>query len=432
LTPRRRLRRVISSLEDAADDAALATDPVGAVGRAMGAHAGGVRVFRLLRTLAWRMTESDRTGVKAAIGAAGVVTGVVMTAAGVLPQVLAMEELVSVVVCTLGREPRLRGTARAVLEQTHRNLEFVVVDNDPASGRTSGLLADIHDPRLRVVTQPVPGLSAARNAGLEAARGRLVAYTDDDAVPEETWVERLVEVIGADTSGTVTCVTGRVVAAETGTSEQQWFEEFGDFDKGVERTVWSLGSHMDEVKGTLGERSAFFPYTAGEMGSGNNMLFRTDALRELGGFDEALGAGSPTRGGEDLDIYRRVILAGQTLVYTPDAVVRHHHRDNADALRRQMFGYGAGMAASLTKVLLQGGRPALALLRRLPRGVHMLLSPSSEKNEKFPEDTSRSLVGAELLGYLAGPLLYVRSVLQVHRRLRAARRACRPEVRSGS
>lgn len=329
------------------------------------------------------------------------------------------ETLVSVVVCTLGRDPRLTRTVRAVLDQTHREVDLVVVDNDPSSGRVRELLADVRDARLRTVAEPVRGLSAARNAGLAAARGDLIAYTDDDAIPDATWVAESLTVFGADRTGAVTCVTGRVLAAETATQEQEWFEQAGIFDKGETRTVWSLAQGAAADLGHPGRRSAFFPYTAGEVGSGNNMVFRTAALRELGGFDEALGAGSPAKGGEDLDIFRRVLLHGDVIVYTPDAVVRHFHRDTYDALRAQMFGYGVGMSAVLTKLLLHGGRPALAVLRLVPQGVHNLLHPTSPKNVKKPEEMPRELLRTELLGYLAGPALYVKSVV-VSRRRRAA------------
>jgi O-antigen biosynthesis protein len=329
------------------------------------------------------------------------------------------DELVSVVVCTLGREPRLAQTVEGILRQTHRFLDVVVVDNDPASGLVPGVLAGVSDERVRIVAQPVRGLSAARNAGVAAARGELVAFTDDDAVPDPGWVAELLAVLREDGEGVVTCVTGRVLAAETTSAEQAWFESVGIFDKGARRTVWTLRDDVDGALGRMGERSAFFPYTAGEMGSGNNMLFRTRALRALGGFDEALGAGCPAKGGEDLDVYRRVVLAGQVLVYTPDALVLHHHRDTYQALRTQLFGYGVGMAASLTKVVLGGGRPMLDVLRCLPRGIHTLLAPNSTKNVKNPAELPRELVVAELLGYAAGPFLYVYSAVRSRRRRRS-------------
>jgi O-antigen biosynthesis protein len=334
----------------------------------------------------------------------------------------AEDQLVSVVVCTLGREPRLVETVSAVLGQTHRSIELLVVDNDPASGRTAALVAEVADPRLRVVSEPVRGLSAARNAGLAAARGALIAYTDDDAVPTPGWIGALLDVLRLDDAGAVVCVTGRVHAVATNTTEEAWFEELGIFDKGEVRTVWSLDDDGVSPLGVRGPHSPFFPYTAGEMGSGNNMMLRTGSLRRLGGFDEALGAGTPAKGGEDLDVFRRVVLAGGVLVYTPDALVLHHHRETREALRSQMYGYGTGMAASLAKVVLHGGRPALTLLSLLPRGLHMLLSPSSSKNAKNPAGTSAGLVLAELLGYLLGPPSYLRAVvaarwrrLQLHR-----------------
>ncbi|TNM67472.1 glycosyltransferase family 2 protein [Streptomyces sp. NP160] len=338
---------------------------------------------------------------------------------------VARDELVTVVVCTLGRDPRLVGTVAAVLGQTHPHLELVLVDNDPASGRVAALLAQpsssalVEDPRLRLLAQPVRGLSAARNAGLAAARGTLVAYTDDDAVPDPTWLAELLAVLRRDTTGAVALVTGRVLAAEVATVEQEWFEQAGVFDKGLVQTTWALeGVAVPGGLGEPGHRSAFFPYTSGEVGSGNNMVFRTAALRALGGFDEALGAGSPAQGGEDLDVFRRVLLDGRVAVYSPTAVVRHFHRDTYEALRAQMRGYGVGMSAVLTKIVLGGGRPARDVLLCVPRGVWTLLAPSSTKNAKKPAEMPLALVGHELVGYLQGPGLYLRS-----RRVAVQRRA---------
>ncbi len=343
------------------------------------------------------------------------------TPAGSFP-VPAADEPVSVVVCTLGREPRLRDTVRAVLSQTHRALDLVVVDNDPVSGRTTGLLADVTDARLRVVPEAVRGLSAARNAGLGAVRSALVAYTDDDAVPEADWIARLLDVFRADDDGVVACVTGRVLSAGGTSQEQVWFEEAGIFDKGDVRTTWSLTPRPSSALGRPGSAPDLLLMTAGVTGSGNNMAFRTAALRRLGGFDEALGAGSPARGGEDLDVFRRVLVAGHVLVYAPEAVIRHHHRASHQALRRQMFDYGVGMSAVVTKLVSQGGRPARTVLAGLPAGVSRLLSPTSGKNEKKPAATPRDLLVAECAGYLAGPFLYSRSRARA-RRLRRSREA---------
>lgn len=313
---------------------------------------------------------------------------------------------VSVVVCTLGREPRLVDTVSALLGQTHAELELVVVDNDPASGRVPALLAGVDDPRLRVIDEPRRGLSAARNAGLAAVRHQVVAFTDDDAVPAADWVAALASVFDADPA--VECVTGLVLPTEVATRAQLFFEEAGGFDKGLSAVHW----HRDGAGTLLGTAPGLeglaFPFDGG-FGSGNNMAFRVAGLRARGGFDEALGAGSPTRGGEDLDAFQSVYLAGGTLVYWPAALVRRHHRSDHDGLVDQLHGYGVGMAAVVTKRFFSSPATAAGVLRRLPGGLRLLLDARSAKNEgksaQFPADATR----AERRGYLIGPAAYLRA-----------------------
>jgi GT2 family glycosyltransferase len=326
-------------------------------------------------------------------------------------------ELVTIVICTLGREPRLKDAVSAVLAQSYPQCEVVIVDNDPGSGRTRALLAGEHDSRLRLVSEPIRGLSAARNTGWRAARGTLIAYTDDDAAAEPDWIARLVDVLRGDRHGVVACVTGRVLAADITTEPQSWLEKAGVFDKGPVRRVWSLTQPQDHL-GPPGRESPLLLITSGVMGSGNNMLFRAQALREVDGFDEALGAGSLARGGEDLDVFRRLLMHGCVVVYVPDAVVRHHHRTTYEALRRQLFNYGVGMASVLTKVVLHGGRPALTVLLGVPFGLRRLFSPRSPKNAQRPAEMPRRLIAVEALGYCAGPVLYLCSTGVSRRRRR--------------
>lgn len=319
---------------------------------------------------------------------------------------------VSVVVCTLGREPRLVDTVAALLAQTHAELELVVVDNDPASGRVPVLLAGVEDQRLRVIDQPRRGLSAARNAGLAAVRHQVVAFTDDDAVPAPDWVAALASVFDADPG--VDCVTGLVLPTEVATRSQLFFEEAGGFDKGLSAVHWHRGGTGTALGTAPGPQGLAFPFDGG-FGSGNNMAFRVAGLRARGGFDEALGAGSPTRGGEDLDAFQAVHLSGGTLVYWPAALVRHHHRADHAGLVDQLHGYGVGMAAVVTKRFLSSPAVAVGVLRRLPGGLRLLLDARSAKNDRksaeFPADATR----AERRGYLVGPTAYLRARRAVRR-----------------
>ena len=312
----------------------------------------------------------------------------------------------TVVICTLGADERLPKAVESALAQTHADMELIVVDNDPASGRVPAALRHVEDTRLRIVHEPRRGLAVARNAGLAAARGEIVAFTDDDATADPGWLAALIAPF--DEHPDVMCTTGLVLPAELNTRPQLLFEEFGGFDKGFTRLVWSerrSGRDLTAL-GRPGEGGPLFPYSCGVFGSGNNMAFRAGPLRERGGFDVALGAGSRTRGGEDLDSFLAVILSGAVIVYEPRALIRHHARSAMTQLRRQMYGYGTGMSAVIAKHFVARPASAVQVARRMPAGVRKLLAPGSSKNDRRTRDYPGSLVRQELAGYLTGPLLY--------------------------
>jgi len=139
-----------------------------------------------------------------------------------------------------------------------------------------------------------------------------------------------------------------------------------------------------------------------------------DVLRAMRGFDEVLGAGTPTRGGEDLDLLCRTITDGHTLVYEPAALLWHLHRRPYRALRRQMYSYGMGLSATVTKWLLDKGT-SRQVLSRLPAGVGRVLRPDSTKNAAKTPDYPAELNRLEVLGLLVGPVAYLRSRSQDRR-----------------
>jgi hypothetical protein len=109
-----------------------------------------------------------------------------------------------------------------------------------------------------------------------------------------------------------------------------------------------------------------------------------------------------------------VIQAGYQLVYEPEAIVWHHHRREEAGMRRQAFGYGVGLGAYLTKLVLDRPAALLQLAVALPAGLTHIFGASSPKNKRLADDYPAALVWRERLGILAGMPLYLRS--------RAARR----------
>jgi len=139
------------------------------------------------------------------------------------------------------------------------------------------------------------------------------------------------------------------------------------------------------------------------------MAFRTAVLRRLGGFDPALGAGTPALGGDDLAAFYTVISHGYQLVYEPAAIVFHHHRRDYTGLQHQAYGYGVGLAAYLTKIILDQPVMVFALGAKIPTGLGYLFSPRSPKNSKKSSSYPRELTHLEYKGFFYGPIAYLRS-----------------------
>ncbi|MFF3895040.1 glycosyltransferase [Streptomyces sp. NPDC001812] len=265
----------------------------------------------------------------------------------------------SVVVATRERAGQLARALDSLLAQDHPDFEIVVVDNAPVTDETRDLVERKYGERVRYVCEPVAGLATAHNTGLAAALGTVVAFTDDDVVADPRWLTELTTPFAVDPG--LGCATGLILPARLRTPAQVLLESHGGFAKGFTPTTYDpKDPPRDEP---------LFPFTAGRFGSGANMAFRAEVLRGVGGFDPATGAGTPARGGDDLYGFVRVLTQGHRLHYTPGALVWHHHRESWADLETQAFGYGAGLTAYLTAILVN--RPALlpAFLARVPRGL---------------------------------------------------------------
>lgn len=107
-------------------------------------------------------------------------------------------------------------------------------------------------------------------------------------------------------------------------------------------------------------------------------------------------------------MYLNCILGGHQLVYEPAAVVRHDHRESSDLLRRQVFNYGVGLGAVLTKHFLRRDERS-EMIARLAAGFDYLFNPSSPKNAGKSTGFPKSLTLAELAGIAYGPIAYRRS-----------------------
>lgn len=313
---------------------------------------------------------------------------------------------ITVVVCTRDRASLLRAALTAILSLDYADFNVVVVDNASRTSETHNLVeAEFTGPSVTLVTEPIPGLSYARNTGLHAATGEIVCFTDDDVIVDPDWLTELAA--GFARVPNVDCVTGLVPSGELRTRTQGYFDGRVSWSRNLEFRTYSLAHPPPDLP--------MFPFSIGEFGTGANFALRRAAALELGGFDTALGVGTRTGGGEDIDMFTRVILDGRILVMQPSAIVWHRNRDDLPALRVQARGYGTGLGAWITKLLLNP-RTARMVLVRSPHALKRLISLARRKPAAFEAVTATerdewdreiSRVGwLELFSVARGPLSY--------------------------
>ena len=310
---------------------------------------------------------------------------------------------VSVVVPTYRRPDDLTRCVDSILTTGYPRLEVIVVDNAPDDPATEVLVARRYaaDGRVRFLREVRPGASRARNLGVRAAGGEIIAFTDDDIVVDRHWLAALTQALTTDSG--VDCVTGLVLPAALDTPVQLWFERFGGFNRGYRQRVFDL----DERRGD----TLLYPYTAGGFGGLGNVAFRRAALRRPDAFDVTLGPGGPAFGAEDQDAFIALLRSGGRLLYEPAALVRHRHREEYSDLRWQAFTYGAGQTAGFLHWALSDRAMALDMIHRIP-GILPLAFGLRGRDGRWRgavDECRPELRRLERLGYLYGPVAYLRS-----------------------
>ena len=328
----------------------------------------------------------------------GVATSVLMVDDDHLPTISVVVPTIAVDLVELAR------TIDSLLAIDYPRLEIVVVDNRTEAGNP---LPDYSsDERIRFVEEPRRGISAARNRGIAATTGEIVAFTDDDVSVEPTWLRALGNCFALHPE--VEGVGGLVMPRELDTQPQLWFEEFfGGFSRSFEASLMSVSLTRTS--------DPMFPYAPGRFGAGCNMGFRRTSLERVGRFNQALGTGTPAKGGEDLAMFLELALSGATLAFEPAALVRHSHRKSEAAFMKQVFGYGVGLTAMYSALIARDPRRLGGVLARVPHGLRLLSKPRVERSTIITPTYPRRCHARQLLGMTYGPVAYAQSIAAARR-----------------
>ena len=233
-----------------------------------------------------------------------------VTLNGTCPPRPAKMPMVSVVICAYNAERTMRPCLESLKKLDYPNFEVVIVD-DGSRDRTAEISTDF--PEFRLIRQPNKGLSVARNVGMQAARGELIAYTDSDCVVDPHWLTLMVRSI---TENNFDGCGGPNYAPH----EDGWIEACCAASPGAPCHVLIAEDRAEHLAGC-------------------NMVFTRAALTKVGGFDPQF-----TAAGDDVDVCWRMLDAGLKLGFSPAAFVWHFRRNTIKAYYGQQRGYGRAEA----------------------------------------------------------------------------------------
>ena len=236
-----------------------------------------------------------------------------------LPPLPAHQPMISVVVCAYNADSTMEGCLASFQNVEYPNFEVIVVD-DGSTDKT-GEISDKYAARypfIHVIHQPNLGLSAARNVGMYAAKGEIVAYTDSDCYVDPHWLtymawafqdSRFAAVGGPNLPPPEDNRTAACVAVSPGAPTHVLLSD-------------EIAEHIP----------------------GCNMAYRKEYLMDLGGFDATYRAA-----GDDVDVCWRLMDQGNVIGFHAGMMVWHHRRNTVKAYLKQQRGYGIAEALLMPK-----------------------------------------------------------------------------------
>jgi glycosyltransferase involved in cell wall biosynthesis len=215
--------------------------------------------------------------------------------------------------------------------------EVLIVDNNSTDGTGKAVapLVEKNPQRFRYFLETRQGKSAALNTGIKESKGEILAFTDDDCLPNPDWLSSIVEEFSADPS--LGAIGGRV-------------ELYNKQDKPVsirtctQRTLISTPNQLFSLL------------------IGCNMAVHRRVCERVQEFDTSLGPGNRTRALEDMDFLYRIYKQGFKMVYSPAVLVFHNHGRRSEAdVQSLTRNYLIGRGAFYCKHILKGDRDILKI-----------------------------------------------------------------------
>jgi len=241
------------------------------------------------------------------------------------------------VIPTFKRNEELERCLSAVVRQPYPRFDVIVVDNTAGDPGTHEI-ADRFG--ARYVNESRKGLCRARNRGALVSSAEIIAYLDDDSVPEGGWLPPLV---GSFENPAIMGAGGRTIPLRLETESEQLFAQIrGEAYNRPETIV------VDQATPDWFEICGF-----GGIGPGCNMAVRRKAFEVWPGFHERTDRGTPVYGGGEQHAFFSLVSRGYAVAYNPHAVVRHPFPPTMENLRARYLHDLTASTAYFTMMLFE-------------------------------------------------------------------------------
>lgn len=284
--------------------------------------------------------------------------------------------LISAVICTFNRAAYLRKAIQSLVEQSlgSSQYEIIVVDNNSTDDTQTVVTREFADAaNLTYIFEARVGLSQARNTGLEQARGKYIAYLDDDAIAAFNWLEATLTCFETATFP-IGCVGGKINPIWEAPRPAWLPNDYLSY-----LTVLDWGDEPIAI-----DRSKYV--------AGASIAFQTELLRKLGGFSTALGRkGKSLLSSEEVWLQELIRRSGYIVYYDPKITVGHHV--SASRLTREWFFrrlYWQGISSAFLDLAQNPGRLENRLKIVLKYTKNLLTHPEHYLYFLIPSKTSHS------------------------------------------
>ena len=298
----------------------------------------------------------------------------------------------SVVIPTALRPIELERCLEAISRQTYKSFDVIVIDNTTGDAHTEAVARQWN---ARYVREPKKGLCRARNRGALVSSADIIAYLDDDSVPEPEWLAGLAEEFR---DPAVMGVGGKTIPLRLETDSEKLFAE-------VRGTAYNRPAPL------VVDRSTPYWFEIcgfGGIGAGCNMAVRRAAFEVWPGFHERTDRGTPVYGGGEQHAFFSLVDRGFRVSYTPHAVVRHPFPPTMDVLRARFLRDLTASTAFFTMMLVEEKGHRRSTLRYLVEALRGTERTWRGTTVRRPRVVS-PLRSAVALGL--GPLRYIQGVL---------------------